>query len=102
MPAGTETYSDEGIMSQLFEPITIRSTEFRNRLWVSPMCMYSAVDGIVGDWHRVHLAQFASGGAGLIITEAAAVVPAGRITPPDAGIWNDDQREAGAGGARGY
>lgn len=81
-------------MSQLFTPITLREVEFRNRLWVAPMCMYSAEDGIVNDWHHVHLAQFASGGAGLVIAEATAVVPEGRISPRDAGIWNDAQRDA--------
>ncbi|MFC3397400.1 NADH:flavin oxidoreductase/NADH oxidase [Microbacterium amylolyticum] len=77
-------------MSRLFTPLTIRETTFRNRLWVAPMCQYSATDGVVGDWHHVHLAQFASGGAGLVIAEAAAVVPVGRISPEDAGIWNDE------------
>lgn len=58
------------------------------------MCMYSAVDGVVQEWHHTHLAQFASGGAGLIVAEATAVVPEGRISPRDAGIWNDEQRDA--------
>ncbi|GAA4196704.1 NADH:flavin oxidoreductase/NADH oxidase [Microbacterium oryzae] len=84
-------------MSQLFSTLTIRETTFRNRLWVSPMCMYSAEDGVVNDWHHVHLAQFASGGAGLVMSEASAVSPEGRITPEDAGIWNDEQRDAWAG-----
>ncbi|WP_456284820.1 NADH:flavin oxidoreductase/NADH oxidase [Microbacterium sp. JZ101] len=83
-------------MSQLFSPLTVRETTFRNRLWVSPMCMYSAEDGVVNDWHHVHLAQFASGGAGLVMSEAAAVSPEGRISPRDAGIWNDAQRDAWA------
>lgn len=83
-------------MSLLFSPITIRDVEFRNRLWVAPMCMYSCEDGIVNDWHRVHLAQFASGGAGLVIAEATAVLPEGRISPRDAGLWNDAQRDAWA------
>lgn len=73
-------------MSLLFRPITLRGVEFRNRLWVSPMCMYSCEDGVVNDWHHVHLAQFASGGAGLVIAEATAVVPEGRISPRDAGL----------------
>lgn len=81
-------------MSLLFRPITLRGVEFRNRLWVSPMCMYSCEDGVVNDWHHVHLAQFASGGAGLVIAEATAVVPEGRISPRDAGLWNDAQRDA--------
>lgn len=78
-------------MSQLFSPLTIRAITLRNRLWVSPMCTYSAKDGVVNDWHHVHLAQFASGGAGLVVSEATAVVPEGRISPEDAGIWNDEQ-----------
>ncbi|GAB3600889.1 NADH:flavin oxidoreductase/NADH oxidase [Microbacterium tumbae] len=81
-------------MSLLFSPLRLRSATFPNRLWVSPMCMYSAVDGVVQDWHRTHLTQFADGGAGLIVTEATAVVPEGRITPRCAGIWSDEQRDA--------
>lgn len=83
-------------MSALFTPLTIRGIELRNRLWVSPMCQYSAVDGIPNDWHHVHLAQFAAGGAGLVIAEASAVSPEGRISPDDAGIWNDAQGDAWA------
>lgn len=81
-------------MSTLFTPLTIRGIETRNRLWVSPMCQYSAVDGIPNDWHHVHLAQFAAGGAGLVIAEATAVSPEGRISPDDVGLWNDVQVEA--------
>ena len=84
------------MVSILFSPLRIRSLTVRNRLWVSPMCMYSAVDGVVQEWHHTHLTQFASGGAGLIVAEAAAVLPEGRITPRDAGLWNDDQRDAWA------
>lgn len=58
------------------------------------MCMYSAVDGVVQEWHHAHLTQFASGGAGLILAEATAVVPEGRISPRDVGLWNDEQRDA--------
>src|SRR6478609_5196604 len=58
------------------------------------MCMYSAIDGVVQEWHHTHLAQFASGGAGLIVAEATAVVPEGRISPRDVGLWNDEQRDA--------
>ncbi|MGN8027861.1 NADH:flavin oxidoreductase/NADH oxidase [Microbacterium sp. 22242] len=83
-------------MSLLFSPLTIRSVELRNRLWVSPMCMYSAVDGVPQEWHHTHLAQFASGGAGLVVAEASAVVPEGRISPRDTGLWNDEQRDAWA------
>ncbi|MDQ1137534.1 2,4-dienoyl-CoA reductase-like NADH-dependent reductase (Old Yellow Enzyme family) [Microbacterium sp. SORGH_AS 1204] len=78
-------------MSALFTPLSIRGIEMRNRLWVSPMCQYSAVDGMPNDWHHVHLAQFAAGGAGLVIAEASAVSPEGRISPDDAGLWNDAQ-----------
>ena len=81
-------------MSILFSPLSIRSVTFRNRLWVSPMCMYSAIDGVVQEWHHTHLVQFASGGAGLIVAEAAGVVPEGRISPQDVGLWNDEQRDA--------
>ncbi|WP_309065126.1 NADH:flavin oxidoreductase/NADH oxidase [Microbacterium sp.] len=83
-------------MSLLFSPLTFRSVTFRNRLWVSPMCMYSAVDGVPQEWHHTHLAQFASGGAGLIVAEATAVVPEGRISPRDTGLWNDAQRDSWA------
>ncbi|ROQ41363.1 2,4-dienoyl-CoA reductase-like NADH-dependent reductase (Old Yellow Enzyme family) [Frondihabitans sp. PhB188] len=82
--------------SELFAPITLRGTTFRNRLWVPAMCQYSAenFDGMPSTWHLVHLGSFARGGAGAIVTEAAAVVPEGRISPQDLGIWNDEQREA--------
>jgi 2,4-dienoyl-CoA reductase-like NADH-dependent reductase (Old Yellow Enzyme family) len=78
-------------VSRLFEFITIRDVTMSNRAWVSPMCQYSSVDGLPNDWHLMHLGQFAAGGAGLILTEASAVVPEGRISPRDAGIWNDEQ-----------
>jgi 2,4-dienoyl-CoA reductase-like NADH-dependent reductase (Old Yellow Enzyme family) len=83
-------------MSSLFTPLSIRGTEMRNRLWVSPMCQYSAVESVPNEWHHVHLAQFAAGGAGLVIAEATAVSPEGRISPEDAGIWTDAQAEAWA------
>jgi len=80
-------------MSLLFSPIKIRSLEIKNRLWVSPMCMYSCEnqDGVVGDWHLVHLGTRAIGGAGLVMAEATAVNPEGRISPWCPGIWNDGQ-----------
>lgn len=81
-------------MSRLFTPLTLRDVTVRNRLWVSPMCQYSAVDGVPQEWHHTHLAQFASGGAGLIVAEATAVSPEGRISPEDTGLWNDEQRDA--------
>ena len=81
-------------MSKLFEPITLRSLTVRNRVWLAPMCQYSATDGVPHDWHLAHLGARATGGFGLILTEASAVVPEGRISPPDAGIWNDEQAAA--------
>lgn len=81
-------------MSTLFTPLSLREVTLRNRLWVSPMCQYSAVNGVPQEWHHTHLAQFASGGAGLVVAEATAVSPEGRISPEDTGLWNDDQREA--------
>src|SRR6478735_11422295 len=80
--------------SILFSPITIRELTVRNRLWVAPMCQYSAVGGVPQEWHHTHLAQFASGGAGIVMAEATAVLPEGRISPEDVGIWNDEQRDA--------
>lgn len=77
-------------MSLLFEPIKIRSIELKNRIVVSPMCQYSSEDGFANDWHLVHLGSRAVGGAGLIIAEATAVSPEGRITPNDLGIWKDE------------
>lgn len=75
----------------LFSPLTIRSVTFRNRIGVSPMCQYSATDGLVNDWHLTHLGARAAGGAGLVFTEAAAVEARGRISPADLGIWDDAQ-----------
>ncbi|MEZ5214239.1 MAG: oxidoreductase [Microbacterium sp.] len=83
-------------MSLLFTPIELGGLTARNRLWVAPMCQYSAADGVPNDWHHVHLAQFASGGAGVVIAEATAVLPEGRISPEDVGLWNDAQRDAWA------
>jgi 2,4-dienoyl-CoA reductase-like NADH-dependent reductase (Old Yellow Enzyme family) len=85
------------MVSLLFQPLTVRGRTLRNRLWVSPMCMYSAeTDGMPNDWHHVHLAQFASGGAGLVVAEATAVEPDGRISRRDTGLWDDAQRDAWA------
>ena len=83
-------------MAALFTPLTIRNAQMRNRLWVAPMCQYSAEDGMPGEWHHVHLAQFASGGAGMVMAEATAVSPEGRISPEDVGIWSDAHRDAWA------
>jgi len=77
-------------MSILFEPMTFRSVQLRNRLVVSPMCQYSSENGFANDWHLVHLGSRATGGAGLVFTEATAISPEGRISPADLGIWNDD------------
>lgn len=77
--------------SRLFSPLTLRGTTFANRAWVSPMCEYSAVEGVPQDWHLVHLGSLARGGSGLVFTEATSVSADGRISPADTGIWNDDQ-----------
>lgn len=79
---------------RLFTPITLRSLEISNRIFVSPMCQYSSIDGMANDWHLVHLGSRAVGGAGLVMTEAAGVCPEGRISPQDLGIWNDAQAKA--------
>nr|WP_202446914.1 NADH:flavin oxidoreductase/NADH oxidase [Streptomyces sp. SID5468] len=83
----------------MFEPYTLRSVTVRNRVWMAPMCQYSAApegpgQGVPTDWHFQHLASRAAGGAGLILTEATAVSPEGRISPYDLGLWNDAQTEA--------
>ncbi|WNV91162.1 NADH:flavin oxidoreductase/NADH oxidase [Umezawaea sp. Da 62-37] len=78
-------------MSPLFAPLALRSVTLRNRIAVSPMCQYSAVEGVPNDWHLVHLGSRAIGGAGLVLAEATAVQAIGRISPADTGIWNDDQ-----------
>ncbi len=86
--------------AHLFAPLKVKSVELRNRIGVSPMCQYSCEDGILNDWHLVHLGARASGGAGLVIIEATAVSPEGRITPGDAGIWSDAHTEPVARVAR--
>ena len=80
-------------MSHLFAPLTIKSITLRNRIGVSPMCMYSSEDGVAHDWHLVHLGARAAGGAALVMAEATAVSPEGRITPGDAGIWAEKHLE---------
>src|ERR1700732_3479147 len=80
-------------MTHLFDPLVIRDITFANRVFVSPMCEYSSTDGYASDWHFVHLGSRAVGGAGLVLTEAPAVVPEGRISPDDLGIWMDDHIE---------
>lgn len=80
--------------SALFSELKIRNTTFSNRVWVSPMCQYSAIDGVVGSWHQAHIGAFATGGPGLIMMEASGVTPAGRISINCPGLWRDDQAEA--------
>jgi len=77
-------------MSILLSPITIKNVTLRNRIVMSPMCQYSAKDGFANDWHLVHYGSRAAGGCALIIQEATAVLPEGRITPGDLGLWNDE------------
>lgn len=79
--------------SKLFSPLQIKSLKFKNRITISPMCQYSAEDGFANDWHLVHLGSRAIGGAALIIQEATAVSPEGRISPGDLGLWKDEQIE---------
>lgn len=81
-------------MPSLFEPFKLKDVTLRNRIAVPPMCQYLAEDGLINDWHHVHLAGLARGGAGLVIVEATAVSPEGRITPGCTGIWNDAQAQA--------
>src|SRR6202171_2352410 len=81
-------------MSALFEPFKLKDVSLRNRIAMPPMCQYTAVDGLINDWHRVHLAGLARGGAGLVIVEATAVAPEGRITPGCTGIWNNELAQA--------
>jgi 2,4-dienoyl-CoA reductase-like NADH-dependent reductase (Old Yellow Enzyme family) len=77
--------------SVLFSPLEVRSLKFKNRIFLSPMCQYSAVDGLLNDWHQVHYASRAVGGAACVMIEATAVTPEGRISPADSGLWNDSQ-----------
>lgn len=80
-------------MPNLFDPLSIRDLTLPNRIVVSPMCEYSSIDGFANDWHLVHLGSRAVGGAGLVMTEASAVTPEGRISPEDLGIWSDHHVE---------
>lgn len=81
-------------MSALFEPFTLKDVTLRNRIAIPPMCQYMADNGVINDWHLVHLASLARGGAGLVVVEATAVSPEGRITPGCAGIWSDEHAQA--------
>ncbi|MGE5125686.1 MAG: NADH:flavin oxidoreductase/NADH oxidase [Betaproteobacteria bacterium] len=87
-------------MSVLFSPLRLRGLELRNRVAMSPMCQYSSSGGFPNDWHAVHLGSRAVGGVGLVLTEATAVSPEGRISPGDAGIWSDAHADAWAPIAR--
>lgn len=80
-------------MPHLFDSYQLKDVKLRNRIGVSPMCQYSSFDGMPTDWHLIHLGARAVGGAGLVIAEATAVEPRGRITPGDAGIWSDKHIE---------
>src|SRR5580704_16185846 len=84
----------------LFRPLTLRSVETRNRIMMSPMCQYSAQDGLADDWHFAHLAARAVGGAGIVCVEATHVEPRGRITKHCLGLWNNEQRDQLAAIAR--
>lgn len=81
-------------MSTLFSPFKLRDLEFKNRIFVSPMCQYSATDGLANNWHLVHLGSRAVGGAGLVMVEATAVTPEGRISPGDMGLWSESHTRA--------
>jgi 2,4-dienoyl-CoA reductase-like NADH-dependent reductase (Old Yellow Enzyme family) len=81
-------------MTLLFSPIRLRGLTVRNRIFMSPMCQYSSLDGLPTDWHLVHLGSRAVGGAGLVMVEATAVSPEGRITPADSGMWSDQHGQA--------
>jgi 2,4-dienoyl-CoA reductase-like NADH-dependent reductase (Old Yellow Enzyme family) len=81
-------------MSVLFSPLTLRSLQFKNRVFVSPMCQYSSVEGMPTDWHLVHLGSRAVGGAALVMTEATAVSREGRISPHDLGLWSVEHAAA--------
>ncbi|MFL6569283.1 MAG: NADH:flavin oxidoreductase/NADH oxidase [Chthoniobacterales bacterium] len=81
------------MQANLFSPLQLRDVQLRNRIGVSPMCQYSSEDGFANDWHLVHLGARAVGGAALVMTEATAVVPEGRISPQDLGLWKDEQIE---------
>ncbi|MDO5630899.1 MAG: NADH:flavin oxidoreductase/NADH oxidase [Paracoccus sp. (in: a-proteobacteria)] len=80
-------------MSSLFQPLTVKDVTARNRIAVPPMCQYMADDGLANDWHRVHYGALGQGGAGVVVVEATAVSPEGRITPNCLGLWNDEQAE---------
>ncbi|KAG9076147.1 hypothetical protein FRC06_009674 [Ceratobasidium sp. 370] len=88
-PLSKDDYPQNKVIPKLFQPITIRDVTFKNRIWVAPMCQYSAVDGHMTDWHLVHLGGLAARGAGVVMLEATAIRPEGRISPECPGIWSD-------------
>ncbi|KAG8917881.1 hypothetical protein FRC02_002799, partial [Tulasnella sp. 418] len=90
---GTPLPNQQNSVPKLFTPLKIRNVEFKNRIFVAPMCQYSAQNGVLTDWHLVHLGSFATRGVGAIVVEATSVVPEGRLTPEDSGIWSDDHIE---------
>src|SRR5690606_38075396 len=88
------TRTQESGMAALFEPFTLRGITFTNRIAVAPMCQYMAKEGVPGDWHLVHLGQFAQARPGLILIEATGITPEGRITPSCTGLYSDACEEA--------
>lgn len=94
-PSGTakDPQSDGLAIPKLFQPLTIRGVTFQNRIWLSPLCQYSAQNGYMTDWHLTHLGGIIQRGPGMTMVEATAVTPEGRITPEDAGLWEDGQME---------
>ncbi|TCD67420.1 hypothetical protein EIP91_012392 [Steccherinum ochraceum] len=88
-PSGTAASQDEKSLPKVFQPLKVRGLEFHNRIWLSPLCQYSAENGFPTDWHMAHLGGIISRGPGLSFVEATAVLPEGRITPEDTGIWSD-------------
>lgn len=94
-PSGTalNPQPDNKAIPKLFQPLTIRGVTFQNRIWLSPLCQYSAANGYLSDWHLTHLGGIAQRGPGLTFVEATSVTPQGRITPEDSGLWEDGQIE---------
>src|SRR3954470_3946649 len=86
--------AEEFLMSRLFEPLSLGDLRLENRIMIAPMCQYSAEDGDATDWHMIHLGHLALSGAGLMILEATAVLPEGRITPQDLGLYSDANEAA--------
>lgn len=92
-PSGTAIKHDGQTLPKLFQPLTIRGVTFQNRIWLSPLCQYSATNGYLSDWHLTHLGGIAQRGPGLTFVEATSITPEGRITPEDSGLWEDGQIE---------